>query len=182
MRMMRVAIGAALAGLAGGGFIVNAATGGKGGTVPLMLSSSAFNDGALIPVRYTCDGENVPPPLQWDGKPARAQSLVLILDDPDAPGGVFTHWVVYEVPITQADVGHLSDGMGYSGRNDFGKVGYGGPCPPRGHGAHRYDFSLSALDIASLGLPRGATRQQVEAKMRGHVVATARLMGKYQRK
>lgn len=165
--------------------VVVAATGRgarRGGTVALTLSSSAFAEGATVPSRYTCDGENVPPPLQWDGKPASAQSLVLILDDPDAPVGVFTHWVVYEVPIAQADFGHLSDGMGYAGKNDFGKTGYGGPCPPRGHGAHRYFFTLSMLDVATLGLPKGASRQQVEAKMRGHVIATAKLMGRYERK
>ncbi len=156
-----------------------------GRRMPLALSSSAFNDAAPIPARFTCDGDNVPPPLQWDGKVANAKSQVLILDDPDAPGGVFTHWVIYDLPIDPAaDSGHIAPGIGHSreGRNDFSKTGYGGPCPPRGHGAHRYYFTLSALDIPSLGLPAGATRQQVEAKMRGHVVVTAKLMGKYQRK
>ncbi len=150
--------------------------------MPFALSSSAFTEGATIPARYTCDGENVPPPLQWDGKPARAQSLVLILDDPDAPGGVFTHWVVYDLPAGNADSGHISSGTEHAGRNDFGKTGYGGPCPPRGHGVHRYFFTLSALDVASLELRAGASRQQVEGKMRGHVIGTAKLMGKYERK
>jgi len=153
-----------------------------GGPMPLTLSSSAFTEGATIPSRFTCDGENVPPPLQWSGKPASGQSLVLIMDDPDAPGGVFTHWVAYDLPAGQADSGPISAGSGREGKNDFRKTGYGGPCPPRGHGAHRYFFTLSALDIASLGLPAGVTREQVETKMRGHVVATARLMGKYERK
>ncbi len=157
----------------------------EGGAVPLTLSSSAFTEGATIPVRYTCDGENAPPPLQFDGKVASARSQVLILDDPDAPGGVFTHWVVYDLPVDgSVDSGHIERGIGRSleGKNDFGRTGYGGPCPPRGHGPHRYIFTLSALDIPGLGLANGASRQQVEAKMRGHVVATAKLMGRYERK
>src|SRR5512142_1128234 len=129
----------------------------EGGLVPLTLSSSALKEGAAIPARFTCDGENVPPPIQWDGKPASAQSLVLILDDPDAPGGVFTHWMVYDILLAGADSGHISSPMAREGKNDFGKTGYGGPCPPRGHGAHRYFFTLSALDVASIGLPAGAT-------------------------
>jgi Raf kinase inhibitor-like YbhB/YbcL family protein len=180
MRVLMLLVAAALIGLPEGRTLARES---KGGVVPLTLSSSAFTDGATIPARYTCDGENVPPPLQWDGKPSSAQSLVLILDDPDAPGGVFTHWVAYDLPVgPTADSGHISKGMGRSGKNDFGKTGYGGPCPPRGHGAHRYYFTLSALDIAALGLPDGASRQQVEAKMRGHVIATAKLMGKYERR
>ncbi len=149
------------------------------------LSSSGFKDGSSIPVQFTCDGKDTPPPLEWNGKVANAKSQVLIVDDPDAPGGVFTHWVVYDLPVaSDADSGHIAPGVGHSheGRNDFRRGGYGGPCPPRGHGPHRYVFTLSALDIDTLGLPEGASRQQVEAKMRGHVVATAKLMGKYERK
>ncbi len=154
----------------------------EGGGMALTLSSSAFTEGGNIPTRYTCDGENAAPPIQWDGKPANAQSFVLILDDPDAPGGVFTHWVVYDLPAAGADVGHISPGMAHEGKNDFGKTGYGGPCPPRGRGAHRYFFTLSALDIPALNLQAGASRQQVEVKMRGHVLGTAKLMGRYERK
>jgi len=150
--------------------------------MPLTLSSSAFSEGATIPSRYTCDGENLPPPIQWDGKPSSAQSLVLILDDPDAPGGVFTHWIVYDLAVANVNSGHISSGMAHEGKNDFGRSGYGGPCPPRGHGTHRYFFTLSALDIATLGLREGASRQQVDANMRGHVVGTAKLTGKYERK
>ena len=156
----------------------------KGGFVALTLSSSALKEGATIPARLTCDGENVPPPLQWEGRVANARSQVLILDDPDAPGGVFTHWVIYDLPVDgTVGSGHIERGIGHSreGKNDFGKTGYGGPCPPRGHGVHRYVFTLSVLDIAGLGLPAGASRQQVEAKMRGHVIATAKLMGRYER-
>jgi Raf kinase inhibitor-like YbhB/YbcL family protein len=154
----------------------------EGGAMPLILSSSGFTEGATIPPRFTCDGENVPPPIQWDGKPSSAKSLVLILDDPDAPGGVFTHWIVYDLPAADVDSGRIVSGMAHEGKNDFGRTGYGGPCPPRGHGAHRYFFTLSAVDVASLGLPAGASRQQVDAKLRGHVIATAKLMGKYERK
>ncbi len=148
----------------------------------LRLTSSAFTEGATIPSRYTCDGEDVPPPIQWDGKPASAKSLVFILDDPDAPGGVFTHWVVYDLPVADVDSGQISSGAAHEGKNDFGRTGYGGPCPPRGRGVHRYFFTLSALDMPSLGLRAGASRRDVESKMRGHVVGTAKLMGRYERK
>ena len=150
----------------------------------LTLSSSAFADGSAIPKRFTCDGENVSPPLSWTGAPDSARSFVLIVDDPDAPSGTFTHWVLYDIPggTHALAEGQKAGGVGHSGRNDFAKTGYGGPCPPRGHGAHRYYFTLSALDIATLGLPDGAGRLQVEAKMRSHAVGTAKVMGRYERK
>ncbi len=149
----------------------------------LNITSTAIKEGAAIPVQFTCDGENAPPPVAWSGVAPGVKSLVLIVDDPDAPGGVFTHWVLFDVPVAEnVGSGHIDPRAGRSGTNGFGKVGYGGPCPPRGHGAHRYFFTLSALDIASLGLQQGATREQVESKMRGHVLATAKLMGKYERK
>lgn len=146
------------------------------------LSSPAFSEGASIPARFTCDGQNLSPQLDWSGAPDSAKSFVLIVDDPDAPVGTFTHWVLFGVPGTSHSLAEGQKGVGYSGRNDFSKVGYGGPCPPRGHGAHRYFFTLSALDVPSLALSDGASRQQVEAKMQGHVVGTAKAMGKYERK
>jgi len=152
--------------------------------MPLTLSSSAFNNGSAIPRRFTCDGENLSPALTWSGAPESARSFVLIADDPDAPSGTFTHWVLYDVPGPTQSLaeGQKPGGAGLSGKNDFAKTGYGGPCPPRGHGTHRYTFTLSALDLASLGLPAGASRDQVESRMRGHVVATAKVTGRYERK
>ena len=110
---------------------------------------------------------------------------MLIVDDPDAPSGTFTHWVLFDIPgttLSLTEAQKAGGGVGVSGKNDFSKTGYGGPCPPRGHGAHRYYFTLSALDTDKLGLAAGASRHQVEAKMRGHVVGTAKLMGKYERR
>jgi Raf kinase inhibitor-like YbhB/YbcL family protein len=152
--------------------------------MPFTLSSPSFADGETIPAKHTCDGANQSPPLRWADSPA-AQSFVLIMDDPDAPGGTFTHWVLYDIPGTEHELPEgLSNvgALGTPGTNDFSKVGYGGPCPPRGHGAHRYFFTLSALDIATLQLPPEASRRDVEQAMRGHVIGQARLMGRYARK
>jgi Raf kinase inhibitor-like YbhB/YbcL family protein len=154
----------------------------EGGTaVNFALSSTAFADGEAIPMKYTCDGENASPPLHWDGLP-QAQSFVLIVDDPDAPGGSFTHWVLYDIPGAQRDLPEGSPTVGTPAMNDFAKVGYGGPCPPRGNGPHRYIFTLAALDIPTLGLTPGASRKQVERAMQGHVIGQARLMGRYERR
>jgi len=153
----------------------------------MRLSSRSFQDQQAIPVRYTCDGADVSPHLAWSEAPTGTQSFVLIMDDPDAPVGTFTHWVVYDIPAhqtelpedfpKQADVGGIRQGV-----NDFRRVGYGGPCPPRGHGRHRYFFKLYALDVPTLGLPGGALRTEVEARMRGHVLAEAQYMGTYERR
>ncbi len=147
------------------------------------LSSPVFTDGAAIPARFTCDGDNLSPQISWSGAPGNAKSFVLIVDDPDAPSGTFTHWVLFDVPASTRELSEgQKGGVGHPGKNDFSKVGYGGPCPPRGHGAHRYYFTLSALDIDRLGLSAGVSRQQVEGKMRGHVIGTAKVMGKYERR
>jgi Raf kinase inhibitor-like YbhB/YbcL family protein len=150
--------------------------------MPFAISSPAFTDGSDIPRRHTCDGENRSPLLTWRDAPTGTRSFVLIVDDPDAPSGTFTHWVLLDIPSGLTELSEGVTGVGRSGRNDFGKNGYGGPCPPKGHGPHRYFFTLSALDIESLGLPEGATRSRVEAAMKGHAVATARLGGRYERK
>ena len=139
----------------------------------LRIQTPAFNDGNPIPKQYTCDGENAPPPLNLSSSPANAKSLALILDDPDAPGGTFTHWLVWNLPAKSHGV------VGTEGTNDFGKLGYSGPCPPRGP-AHRYVFHLYALD-ASLALPPSAKRAELDAAMRGHVLAESRFAGKYAR-
>jgi Raf kinase inhibitor-like YbhB/YbcL family protein len=151
-----------------------------------MLTSAAFPDGAGIPVKYTCDGVDVSPPLTWSGAPAGTGSFALIVDDPDAPAGTWVHWVLYnlpaavsELPENIAKVESLDLEGARQGRNDFRRPGYGGPCPPPGP-AHRYFFKLYALG-APLTLRAGAQKRDVEAAMEGHVLATAQLMGTYGR-
>lgn len=150
----------------------------------MQITSSAFGEGAQIPRRYTCDADNISPPLAWSGVPAAAQSLALIADDPDAPGGTWIHWVVFDLPagaqgLPEAVKAQPSiAGGGTQGVTSFRKIGYGGPCPPSG--VHRYYFRLYALD-KQLGLPSSATAREVQAAMQGHVLAESALMGRYQR-
>jgi Raf kinase inhibitor-like YbhB/YbcL family protein len=152
----------------------------KGDTaVAFMLTSAGFAEGAAIPAKYTCDGQDIAPPLRWE-EPRDARSFVLIVDDPDAPGGTFTHWVLYDIPGAQRELPEGITNVGVPGMNDFPQAGYGGPCPPRGS-PHRYIFTLAALDIATLNLPAKASRKQVEAAMQGHMIARAQLMGRYGR-
>ncbi len=150
----------------------------------MKLESLAFKENGMIPSIYTCDGQNISPPLGWNTPPTGTQSLALIVDDPDAPGQTFVHWVLYDLPpeIHQLPKGvptepTLSSG-GVQGKNDFGKFGYGGPCPPSG--IHRYFFKLYALD-RELGLEAGATKAKVEAAMNGHILAATELVGRYAR-
>lgn len=145
------------------------------------LETDAFSDGGTIPGRFTCDGEDRSPRLRWSGAPQGSKSFALIMDDPDAPVGTFTHWLLHAIP---AGVSELTEGqqpgqIGTTLKNDFGRPGYRGPCPPRGHGRHRYYFTICALDVASLGKP--ATRGALDTAMRGHILATARVMGTYER-
>jgi Raf kinase inhibitor-like YbhB/YbcL family protein len=151
----------------------------------MELSSKAFRDGAAIPKKYTCDGQDVSPELAWSGAPEGAKSLALIADDPDAPGGVWVHWVLYDLP---ADTRELPEAMptdrklgngARQGRNDFGKIGYGGPCPPRGP-AHLYFFKLYALREKT-GLKSGASKAELERAMKGQVLAQATLTGRFGR-
>lgn len=150
----------------------------------MKLTSSAFAAEEMIPTRYTCDGEDISPALSWEGIPQGTQSLALIVDDPDAPGQTFVHWVLYDLPPeTQQlpenvpNTEQLPNG-GVQGKNDFGKLGYGGPCPPEG--THRYFFKLYALDT-QLGIGAGATKAQVEAAMSGHILAAEEWIGRYSR-
>jgi Raf kinase inhibitor-like YbhB/YbcL family protein len=150
------------------------------------LTSTAFRDGAAIPVKHTCDGGDVSPPLAWSGAPAGTRSFALIADDPDAPAGSWVHWVVYNVPAAVSElpenvakVEALDLGGARQGRNDFRRPGYGGPCPPPGP-AHRYFFTLYALD-APLMLKAGAQRKDLETAMEGHVLGSAPLLGTYAR-
>jgi hypothetical protein len=150
----------------------------------LVLKSAAFSEGGWIPEKYTCDGDNVSPPLEWSGIPAGTATLALICDDPDAPMGTWVHWVVFNIPPETDGLPEnvppereLRQG-GLQGINDFRKIGYGGPCPPGG--THRYFFKLYALDCR-LDLPAGITKSQLMAAMEGHILDQAVLMGRYSR-
>lgn len=151
----------------------------------LGLTSNTFAAGGMIPAKYTCDGENVSPPLSWSGVPANAKALALIADDPDAPGKTWVHWVAYDLPPTLTslteNIASATDlgGGGKQGMNDFMKIGYGGPCPPSG--THRYYFKLYALDAKTSLANPGATRDELLKAMAGHIVAQGQLMGKYRR-
>lgn len=151
----------------------------KGGVeMSIQLTSSAFQDGERIPVQYTCDGANISPSLTWAEIPPAARSLALIVSDPDAPSGDWTHWVLFDL---EPRLPGLPEGtqIGISGKNNFGKQGWGGPCPPAGK-AHRYIFRLYALDTM-LGLKAGAARKDMEQAMQGHILAQGELMGMYGR-
>ncbi len=152
----------------------------------MLLSSSAFKPNGTIPVIYSCDGDDISPQLAWQNLPPGAKSLVLILDDPDAPRGTFDHWIVYDIPPSMTGLEeHFPEGGEVKGvkqgKNDMGMLGYGGPCPPPGHGTHHYHVKLYALNIATLGLPPGATKKQVEARMEGHMLEKAEMVGLYSR-
>jgi len=157
-------------------------------TIPrtdIAVTSRAFRSGERIPTEYTADGRNVSPPLKWEGVPSGAKSLALICEDPDAPKGLFAHWVAYNLPPDSMELdegvpaqGKLPNGM-TQGINGFGKPGYGGPSPPAGK-PHRYVFRLYALD-EKLNLPAGATREQLTSAMKGHVLGEGELTGSYGR-
>jgi len=150
----------------------------------IKLISEAFSEGAMIPTRYTCDGEDVSPPLSWTDLPPETGSFALICEDPDAPVGTWDHWVLFNIPASATGLPEavpatatLDDGSVH-GNNSWGRLGYGGPCPPGG--THRYIFSLFALDI-KLDLKSGATKSGLLKAMEGHILARTRLMGKYRR-
>jgi len=143
----------------------------------LEISSDAFDEGGAIPRRYTCDAENVSPPLSFAGAPEGTRSFALIVDDPDAPVGTFTHWLAWGIAPDSAGLGE-GQPPPREGKNGFGTIGYAGPCPP--HGRHRYFFRLHALD-AGPDLEPGADRDAVEGALEGHVLETAELMGTYER-
>jgi len=155
----------------------------KGGKT-MKITSSAFTEGTNIPSKYTCDGQDISPPLEWKDAPDGTKSFALISDDPDAPVGTWVHWVAFNIPPNAAkleeNIKHdkeFKNGM-RQGNNDWPKIGYGGPCPPSG--IHRYYFKLYALDTM-LDIKSGATKEQLLKAMKGHVLAEAQLMGKYKR-
>ena len=157
-----------------------AAEGGSG----FNLRSSAFQANAAIPSQHTCDGQDTSPPLEWSGEPQGTKAFALVVHDPDAPAGDWLHWVAWNIPASAhalpanvAKKGSLPDGM-QQGQTDFHKPGYGGPCPPGG--THHYVFELHALD-AKLTIPASASRSQIEAEIKGHLLGTAQLIGTYQR-
>lgn len=152
------------------------------------LSSSSFRNDQPMPAKHSCEGEDASPALKWEGAPGGTKSFALIADDPDAPGGSWVHWVMYGIPASTTELPEnvtktdKVPGLGTvkQGQNDFGRAGYGGPCPPRGHGVHHYHFRLYALDT-DLNLAPRVTRKQLESAMKGHILAQAELVGTYQR-
>jgi len=150
----------------------------------IKIESSAFKEGGMIPVKYTCDGEDVSPPLKWGDLPTGTKSIALICDDPDAPVGTWVHWVLYNLPPNDRALPEnippkktLENGAVH-GTNDFKRPGYGGPCPPGG--THRYFFKIYALD-KTIGLAPGAGKAQLLKAMEGHILDSGELMGKYKR-
>jgi Raf kinase inhibitor-like YbhB/YbcL family protein len=144
----------------------------------MALTSPVFNEGEAIPVKFSCDGEDISPELDWFGIPEGTVSLALIMDDPDAPVGIWVHWVVYNMPMDLSGLREGMTGVGIDGTNSWNQTGYGGPCPPSG--THRYFFTLYALDI-NLDLDPGATKEALLAAMEGHILGQAELMGTYSR-
>jgi Raf kinase inhibitor-like YbhB/YbcL family protein len=157
----------------------------KGGKkMAITITSTGFTDEDMIPRQYTCDGEDISPPLAWTGIPEGTKSLTLICDDPDAPVGTWVHWVLFNIPPSAKELGakvpskDTLDNGAKHGTNDFGKLGYGGPCPPGG--THRYYFKLYALD-AEIPSEAGITKAQLLKEMEGHILAEGQLMGRYKR-
>jgi Raf kinase inhibitor-like YbhB/YbcL family protein len=150
----------------------------------IKITSSAFEDGGMIPVQFTCEGKDISPPLTWENVPDGTQSIALICDDPDAPMGTWVHWVLFNLP---ADIRGLTENIppddilqngARHGKNDFRNLGYGGPCPPGG--THRYYFKIYALDRV-IDLSAGTTKPRLLKEMDGHVLAEGQLMGRYKR-
>jgi len=161
-----------------GTFLSACISAGEQEVIEMKIASPAFKHGEQIPKKYTCEGEDASPPLSFAEIPGGAKSLALVVDDPDAPGGTFDHWIVWDIAPEQKE---LKEGekVEYQGRNDFGELRYRGPCPPRGR-VHRYFFRLYALD-ATLNLPNGASREELEKAMQNHILAKAELVGTYKR-
>jgi Raf kinase inhibitor-like YbhB/YbcL family protein len=147
------------------------------------LHSPAFKDGAAIPETYAKDGLNRSPPLRWTDPPAETRSFMLVVEDPDAPAGVFRHWALHGLPKDQRELreGAGGDTVAMPARNDFGGLGYDGPAPPRGDGAHRYSFRLAALDVPRLDVPEGASARAVVDSARRHILDEAEITGLYAR-
>jgi Raf kinase inhibitor-like YbhB/YbcL family protein len=154
--------------------------------LPITITSTAFSEGQPIPAKYSCEGSDISPPLKWTNAPANTKSFALIADDPDAPMGTWVHWVLYDLPPNTTELPEdvaktqFIAGNAKQGLNSWPRLGYGGPCPPPGK-PHRYFFKLYALETM-LDVKPGATKKDVEAAMKGHVLAEGQLMGSYERK
>jgi len=145
------------------------------------LTSTAFQDGGTIPAQFTCDGPGQSPPLAWDEPPPGTKSFALVLDDPDAPSGTFDHWGAFDIPASTRSIA-AGQAAGTQAINGFGMPGYGGPCPPKGHGPHHYRFKLIALDVDRLGLQSAAKVGDLERAAGQHLVGRAELTGTYERR
>jgi hypothetical protein len=145
--------------------------------------STAFDDGGEIPARHSKEGENVAPAIEWSGPPSGTRSFAVLCEDPDAPSGVFTHWLIWDIPadVSSIDEGFTPGRLGVAGLNDFGEEGYGGPLPPKGHGSHRYIFKVFALDMKRIPLPHGSRHGEFERALWGHVIEETSVMGRYER-
>lgn len=182
--VLLVGMGAAACGNGDNGAPPGGGYGAPPAGTEMELTSAAFEDGGTIPSEYSCDGQDISPELSWSGAPEGTQSFALIMDDPDAPGGDFTHWIIFNI---SADTSTLVAAIAtaplaviiWQGENDFGSIGYRGPCPPSGQ-THHYRFTVYALDT-TLELEAGATRAQLLDAMEGHVLAQGELVGVYQR-
>jgi Raf kinase inhibitor-like YbhB/YbcL family protein len=183
--LVGVTLFAALVGCGDGKSATQERNGGPAVRTPMparfRLSSDAFTNGEPIPVQYTCDGTDQRPPLRWGEPPPGTKSFALVMDDPDAPGGVFRHWGAYDIP---ASVRSLSGAqrLGKQVDNDFGKPGYGGPCPPKGHGPHHYHLKLFALHVDKLDLRADSNAADVEKTAEAHAIAQTELIGTYERR
>lgn len=154
--------------------------------MPLMLSSPAIPPGGSVPSQYACDGGDISPPLSWSGTPQGTGSLALVVEDPDAPSGTFRHWVVFDIPADTRglDAGYSANRPApalHQARNDFGTIGYGGPCPPPGHGAHHYRFRLLAISRPTLDVRSPATASEVLRAAQPYVIQQAEFVGTYRR-
>jgi Raf kinase inhibitor-like YbhB/YbcL family protein len=152
----------------------------------MQLSSSTFSNGSAIPRRFTCDGKDLSPPLDWSESPPETRSFVLLCDDPDAPSGTWHHWAAYDIPaarmaLAQGAAEHPEMHGFRQAINDFHRLGYGGPCPPHGHGPRHYHFRLLALSIGRLAMRKDPSCTDVEREARTHVLAEAILIGVYER-
>ncbi len=152
----------------------------------MIIKSDAFKEGECIPERFTCEGLNISPPIRWCSVPPKTKSFVLIMEDTDSPLGIFTHWIVYDIPGSERELPENFPkepvvGLKKQGVNDFGKIGYGGPCPPRGHGKHKYKIKLFALNIESLDLEGGESRERVEKALSDYIITEATLTFFYHR-
>jgi Raf kinase inhibitor-like YbhB/YbcL family protein len=147
----------------------------------ISLSTEAFENGRPIPQQYTCDGADETPSLNWSDPPEGTKSFALVIDDPDAPSGTFRHWGVYDIPASARSIGG-GQRVGTEVTNDFGKPGYGGPCPPKGHGTHHYHFKLFALNVDRLDLGPNSKVIDVENEATKHAIAQGELVGTYERR